>query len=68
MNIDVGDVVQLHSGGCDMTVSDVLTRYDYNTGVQYEEVSCVWHDSNFTPCRIDYASIALKVKQKRNNT
>jgi len=56
----VGDVVQLKSGGCNMTVLDVLPRYDYYTGDQFLEVTCVWHDDSYNPCRSDFDSKILK--------
>ena len=58
--MQIGDTVQLKSGGCDMTVLDVLVRHDYNTGQKYNEITCVWHDSNFVPYRQEYDSRALK--------
>ena len=59
-----GDIVQLKSEGCDMTVLDVHTRYDYHTGEEYQEVSVVWHDSSYDPCQADYDSRVLRKVEK----
>lgn len=51
--IAIGDIVQLKSGGCDMTVSNVEKHFCYTTGKPYTEATVMWHDDNFTMHKAD---------------
>jgi uncharacterized protein YodC (DUF2158 family) len=44
--MNIGDVIRLKSGGCDMTVSQIVKSTDAD-GREYTTVTCIWHDDNF---------------------
>ena len=54
--IKEGDVVELKSGGCHMTVSAV-----YKDRAKKENATCRWHDTSFVPYTSDYEMSTLKL-------
>ena len=57
----IGSVVRLKSDGADMTVSNICKKYCYDTGIEFTEVTCVWHTSSFEKFQSDFDSKTLKV-------